>query len=139
MRAVETFNAAGKVMEYYKRVTAAVAGVGYDFSSTRYGFFFTRYGFFFTPVVRRSADKGTWRAAARQGHSLMQRNNIRMLSLLEFEPQQTEQLHFRRLAKSNMQHEKIGRFVSGGAYEGKQNTSGEQPDVLVSLRKAPSA
>ena len=38
-----------------------------------------------------------------------------------------------------MQHEKIGRFVSGGAYEGKQNTSGEQPDVLVSLRKAPSA
>ena len=30
--------------------------------------------------------------------------------------------------QSNMQHEKIGRFVSGGAYEGKQNTSGEQPD-----------
>ena len=41
--------------------------------------------------------------------------------------------------QSNMQHEIIGRFVSGGAYEGKQNTSGEQPDVLVSLRKAPSA
>ena len=41
--------------------------------------------------------------------------------------------------QSSMQHEKIGRFVSGGAYEGKQNTSGEQPDVLVSPRKAPSA
>ena len=83
-------------------VTAAVAGVGYDFSSTRYGFFFSRdMDFFFTPVVRRSADKGTWRAAARQGHSLMQRNNIRMLSLLEVEPQQSEQLHFRRLAKQH--------------------------------------
>ena len=94
--------------------------------------------FFFTPVVRRSADKGTWRADARQGHSLMQRNNILMLSLLDFEPQQTEHLHSDAL-QSNKQHEKRGRFESGGAYEGKQNTSGEQPDVLVSLRKAPSA
>ena len=69
--------------------------------------FFSRdMDFFFTPVVRRSADKGTWRAAARQGHSLMQRNNIRMLSLLEFEPQQTEQLHFRRLAKQHAACEK---------------------------------
>ena len=83
-------------------VTAAVAGVGYDFSSTRYGFFFHAiWIFFFTPVLRRSADKGTWRAAARQGHSLMQTNNIGMLSLLEFEPQQTEQLHLRRLAKQH--------------------------------------
>ena len=57
--------------------------------------------FVFTPILRRSADKGTWWAAARQGHSLMQTNNIGMLSLLEFEPQQTEQLHFRRLAKQH--------------------------------------
>ena len=94
--------------------------------------------FFFTPVVRGSADKGSWRADARQGHSLMHINIICMLSLLDFEPQQTVHLHSDAL-QSNMQHVKRGRFVSGGAYEGKQITSGEQSAMLVSPRKAPSA
>ena len=39
-------------------------------------FFSSDMDFFFTPIVRRSADKGTWRADARQGHSLMHINNI---------------------------------------------------------------
>ena len=65
-------------------------------------------------------------------------NIICMLSLIDFEPQQTVHLHSDAL-QSNMQHVKRGRFVSGGAYEGKQITSGEQPDMLVFPRKAPSA
>ena len=120
------------VLSLHIRVTAAVAGVGYDVSSSRYGFFFplrlcaealTRGPGGLTPARdTHSCKETTYECSACSTSSHNKQNTCTSDAL-----------------QSNMQHGKRGRFVSGGAYEGKQNTSGEQPDVLVSLRKAPSA
>ena len=126
-------------MKNHDRVVAAAAGVGYDFSSTRYGFFFHAIWIFFS--LRLCAEALTRGPGGLQpaGDTHSCKETTFECSACSTSSHNKQNSCTSDALQSNMQHDKIGRFVSGGAFEGKQNTSGEQPDVLVSPRKAPSA